>query len=152
MAPLRAEEARSAWREAGIAEENLVHLPLLPQLYQPNPPVLHAAAVELRRIIDEFKPTVVIAPMFEGGHVHHDMVVGLLDEVVDNGAPFEVFEAPGYGPYVSLNHTPQRVIALCARWLFGLVSYYGPADGVDGRSVYKVRLGQADIEIGRAHV
>ena len=53
---------------------------------------------------------------------------------------FEVFEAPEYSPYASLWYTPHRVVALCSRWLFGLVSYYGPPDGIDGRPVCQYRL------------
>ncbi len=35
------------------------------------------------------------------------------------------------------------------RWLFGLVSYYGPPDGVDGRRIVKYRLDQADVDCKR---
>ena len=146
MAALRAEEARAAWRQADVAADNLQHVDLLPPLLQRDPARLRKAAPALRHIIDDFKPTIVVTPMFEGGHIHHDMVVGLLDAIVTDGDTFEVFEAPGYGPYVSLNNTPHRVITLCARWLFALISYYGPADGIDDRTVRKLRLAPADLD------
>lgn len=149
MAQVRAEEARAAWREAGLDSSDLLHLDLLPPLLERNPARLRAAATELRRVIDDFKPTVIVTPMFEGGHIQHDMVVGLLDEIVRPGDTFEVFEAPGYGPYVSLNNTPHRVVTLCARWLFALVSYYGPPDGIDGRPVRKLRIAPADLDCKR---
>ncbi|HZP99726.1 MAG TPA: PIG-L family deacetylase [Reyranella sp.] len=146
MAQTRAEEARAAWREAGVDASELHHFDLLPSLLQRDPKRLHAAARELRRIIDDFKPTTVVVPMFEGGHVHHDMVAATLDYVISDADTFEVFEAPEYGPCVSLNYTPHRVIALCARWLLGLVSYCGPADGVDDRPILRVRLEPADLD------
>jgi LmbE family N-acetylglucosaminyl deacetylase len=146
MAERRAGEARAAWRVAGVAGEDVRHLDLLPPLRQRDPHKLRAAAGKLRSIIDEFAPTVVVVPMFEGGHVHHDMLAALIGTILTDEDRFEVFEAPEYSPYASLWYTPHRVIALCSRWLFGLVSYYGPPDGIDGRPVAKYRLDPADLE------
>jgi LmbE family N-acetylglucosaminyl deacetylase len=146
MAQLRAREARSAWRLAGISDDDIRHLDLLPRLRQRDPLKLHAAAEALRTVIDDFKPTAVVVPMFEGGHVHHDMTAALVGRIVKETDRFDVLEAPEYGPYLSLLHTPHRVIALCSRWLFGLVSYYGPPDGVDGRPIRKYRLDAADLD------
>ena len=146
---VRASEARAAWAIAGVAAGNLYHLPVLPPLRQSDPQQLRAAARALRAAIDEFRPDAVIVPMFEGGHIHHDMLAGLMGVIAAPGDRFAVFEAPEYGPYVSLNHTPHRVIALCARWLLGLVSYYGPPDGVDGRPIEIPRLGAADLATKR---
>lgn len=141
----RAEEARTAWREAGLAPSDLVHLDLLPRLRERNPQKLRAAGARLRAIIDEFRPTVLVMPMFEGGHIHHDMVAGLIGSILTPADRFEVYEAPEYSPCVSLRFTPHRVIGLCTRWL-GLVSYYGPPDGIDGRPVLKFRLTAAGLE------
>lgn len=146
MAERRAAEAREAWRVVGVGGDDLRHLDLLPPLRQRDPQRLRAAAGKLRAIIDEFKPTAVVVPMFEGGHVHHDMVAALIGTILTDDDRFEVFEAPEYSPYASLWYTPHRVIALCSRWLFGLVSYYGPPDGIDGRPVHKYRLEPADLE------
>lgn len=146
MAEIRAGEAAAAWRLAGVADDALLHLDLLPRLSERAPAKLRAAPAVLRSIIDTFQPTVVIAPLFEGGHVQHDMTAALLDELVRPDDRFEVYEAPEYGPYISLAHTPHRIIALCARWLFGLVAYYGPPDGVDDRPVNRVLLDPADLD------
>jgi LmbE family N-acetylglucosaminyl deacetylase len=146
MAERRAAEARAAWRVAGVVGDDVRHLDLLPPLRQRDPPRLRAAAVKLRAIIDEFQPTVVVVPMFEGGHVHHDMLAALIGTILTDDDRFEVFEAPEYSPYASLWYTPHRVVALCSRWLFGLVSYYGPPDGIDGRPVRKYRLDPTDLE------
>ena len=67
----RAEEARAAWQQAGLAPSDLVHLDLLPRLRQRDPQKLRAGGERLRAIIDDFKPTVLVMPMFEGGHIHH---------------------------------------------------------------------------------
>ena len=53
-----------------------------------------------------------------------------------------------YDHGTSLRFTPHRVIGLCTRWL-GLVSYYGPPDGIDARPVLKVRLTDAELDLKR---
>jgi LmbE family N-acetylglucosaminyl deacetylase len=141
----RAEEARTAWREAGLAPSDLIHLDLLPRLRERDPQKLRAAGERLRAIVDEFRPTVLVMPMFEGGHVHHDMVAGVVGTIVTAADTFTIYEAPEYSPYASLRFTPHRVIGLCTRWL-GLVSYYSPPDGIDARPVLKVRLTAAELE------
>ncbi len=142
---VRAAEARAAWALAGCAPETVQHKALLPPLNNRAPETLRAAAVQLRAIIDEFKPTAVVTPMFEGGHIHHDMLAALLGTITTTDDRFEIYEAPEYSPYVSLNYTPHRIIALCARWLFGMVSYYGPPDGIDARPIQKFELDDSDI-------
>ncbi len=146
LAARRAAEARDAWSMAGLKAHDLVHVDMLPPLRQCDPAKLQDAARALRVIIDEFRPSVVVVPMFEGGHIHHDMAAALVGSIAAPDDRFDVFEAPEYGPYVSLANTPHRVVALAARWLFGLVAYCGPPDGVDGRPIVKFRLDGRDLE------
>lgn len=144
--PARREaEARAAWSVVGLGEADLRFLDLMPPLEERDPARLHAAAPVLRAVIDEFKPTAIVVPAFEGGHVHHDMAAGLIDRLITPADRFAVFEAPEYSPYVSLLNTPHRILALTARWLFGLVAYNGPPDGVDGRPVLKLRLAPQEL-------
>ncbi len=145
MAERRRAEAHAAWQEAGLDAGDLRFLDLLPRLRQRDPMKLRLAATKLRSIIDEFKPTVLIVPMFEGGHIQHDMTAALVGTILTPEDRFEVFEAPEYSPYISLNNTPHRVMTLCARWLLGLVSYHGPSDGIDGRRLLKFRLDTTDL-------
>lgn len=142
----RADETRAAWRQAGLTDGDLQHLDLLPRLRQRDPQKLRAAGVALRAIIDEFRPSAIIMPMFEGGHIQHDMLAGLVGRIVKPNEPIEIFEAPEYSPFTSLAFTPHRVLTLATRWLFGLVSYYGPPDGIDGRPVLKFRLTPHDLD------
>ena len=136
MAERRTAEAQAAWRQAGLEDGDLVHMDVLPPLLRHDPQKLRAAAATLRSIVDEFQPSTIIMPMFEGGHIHHDMVAALIGSIVTPHDLFDIFEAPEYSPFTSLTCTPHRVLALSARWLFGLVSYYGPPDGIDGRPVH----------------
>lgn len=146
MRERRAVEAAEAWQMAGVAAEDLIHLDLLPPLRQRDPQKLRKAAGALRSIIDDFEPAAIVMPMFEGGHVHHDMVAALIGCIVTPHDRFEVFEAPEYSPFTSLKHTPHRVIGLCTRWL-GIVSYCGPPDGIDERPILKFRF--TTEELGR---
>jgi LmbE family N-acetylglucosaminyl deacetylase len=136
----REAEARAAWSVAGLGGSDLRFLDLMPPLERRDPAKLREASTALRGIIDEFQPTAIVMPAFEGGHVHHDMIAALIDRLVTPADHFAVFEAPEYSPYVSLLNTPHRILALCARWLFGLVAYNGPPDGVDGRPILKLRM------------
>jgi LmbE family N-acetylglucosaminyl deacetylase len=141
----RKAEARAAWSVAGLGEDDLRFFDLMPPLETRDPEKLHKAAAFLRGIIDEFRPTVLVMPAFEGGHIHHDMVAALIDRLLTPADRFAVFEAPEYSPYVSLVHTPHRILALTARWLFGLVAYNGPPDGVDRRTILKLRLSPQEL-------
>ena len=149
MAERRAAEARAAWALAGVPAHDVLHFDLLPPFRHPDPGRLHEAARILRRLIDDFRPGVIVVPMFEGGHVHHDMTAALVAQIRVSGDSFTVLEAPEYGPYTSLLNTPHRILALCTRWLFGLVSYYGPPDGVDGRPILVYRLDAVDLACKR---
>lgn len=145
----RRAEAIAAWKLAGVPKRSLHHLNLLPPLRIRDPSRLAATAVELRKIVEKFSPTVVIMPMFEGGHIHHDMANQVVSSILASGSGIRVFEAPEYSPYVSLRWTPHRVLALCARWIFGFVAYYGAPDGIDGRTVWKVRLSADELKLKR---
>ena len=94
LAEVRAAEACAAWQEAGVDSGELRHLDLLPPLRRRDPARLRAAARTLRSIIDEFEPTAIVMPMFEGGHIHHDMTAALMGTVITAQDSFEIFEAP----------------------------------------------------------
>lgn len=149
MCERRKAEAIAAWALAGVTADCLRHLDLLPALYERNPVRLSHAALELKRLIDEISPSVLIMPIFEGGHIHHDLTNHIVSSIVDRIDSIRVFESPEYSPFVSLRWTPHRIIALCGRWLFGLVAYYGPPDGIDDRTVYKVRLDRNELALKR---
>ena len=140
----RAAEAREAWRVAGLGEDDLRFLDLMPPLERRDPEKLRQAGVALRALIDEFRPTAIVMPAFEGGHIHHDMVAALIGSIVTPHDRFELFEAPEYSPYFSFVHTPHRLLSLAARWLFFIV-YFGEPDAVDGRPVFRVRLSHAEL-------
>jgi LmbE family N-acetylglucosaminyl deacetylase len=149
MADRRRAEAVAAWSLAGVAPQNLRHLDLLPSLYEHAPGRLRCAADELGRTIDAIEPTAIVMPLFEGGHVHHDLLNHIVSTIAGQGLSRRIFESPEYSPFVSLNWTPHRVVSLCGRWLFGLVAYYGPPDGIDSRPIMKVRLAAHELDVKR---
>ncbi len=73
------------------------------------------------------------------------MVAALIGSIVTPLDRFDIFEAPEYSPFTSLIYTPHRILTLCARWLFGLVSYYGPPDGTDDRPMLVFRLSPEEL-------
>ena len=144
----RAAEAREAWRIAGLGDDDLHFLDLMPPLEKRDPEKLRHAGIALRAVIDEFHPTAIVMPAFEGGHIHHDMVAALVGSIVTPQDRFDLFEAPEYSPYFSLLHTPHRLLSLAARWLF-LIVYFGEPDAVDGRPVLIVRLSAEELAAKR---
>lgn len=149
MAARRAAEAAAAWSMAGVAPDRLRQLDLLPPLYCRRPECLPAAADAIARLLEEIRPTVLIVPMFEGGHIHHDIANQLVQLALVDRPSVRVFEAPEYSPFFSLKRTPHRVVAQCGRWLFGLVAYYGPPDGIDDRTIHNVNLDAAELALKR---
>jgi LmbE family N-acetylglucosaminyl deacetylase len=124
-------------------------LDLLPPLEQRDPARLDRCKEVLAEVIAEFRPTAIIVPMFEGGHVHHDLANHAVTSLIRASSDIRVYEAPEYGPYVSLTRTPHRIVSLCTRWLFGLVAYYGPPDGIDDRPIEVVRLSTEELATRR---
>jgi LmbE family N-acetylglucosaminyl deacetylase len=149
VAECRAAEATRAWSLAGVAQKYLCQLDLLPPLYSRKPEHLPTAMREIARLIDEIRPTVLVMPMFEGGHVHHDILNQLVVLALNDRPAMRVYESPEYSPFFSLNCTPHRAIAQCGRWLFGLCSYYPPPDGIDGRPICKIRLSDEELVLKR---
>lgn len=144
----REAEAREAWRLAGLGEDDLLFLDLMPPLESRDPEKLSRARTALRELIDDFRPTAIVLPAFEGGHIHHDVVAALVDSIVTSTDRFDLFEAPEYSPYVSLLNTPHRILSLAARWLFFVV-YFGEPDSVEQRPVLKVRLDPNELAAKR---
>jgi LmbE family N-acetylglucosaminyl deacetylase len=149
VARRRLEEMNSAWALAGVSPEHLIHLNLLPALRKRDPAKLVSATAALRNVIEKFAPSVIVMPMFEGGHIHHDMANHVMSSILTTIPGVVAYESPEYSPYLSLRWTPHRILSLCGRWLFGLVAYYGPPDGVDSRTIWKVRLTSDELRIKR---
>ena len=58
----RAAEAREAWRLAGLGENDLLFLDLMPPLESSDPEKLAQARTILRELIDDFRPTAIVMP------------------------------------------------------------------------------------------
>ena len=95
IAARRAAEAVHAWSLAGVPASKLRHLDLLPPLYSRRPECLPALLQEIARLIDEVRPTIVIMPMFEGGHIHHDIVNQLALLALANRTSISSLRFPG---------------------------------------------------------
>lgn len=149
MRSTRREEAIAAWGLAGCPPENLRHLDLLPRKYLNEPGRIRGAAQKLQEILDEIRPTMVFVPLYEGGHVEHDIANYIMSFLVKKPRGMLMYECPEYNPYVSLTRTPHKILALLTRVFAGLVSYYGVAEGVDGRGVLNLEMNEREIELKR---
>ena len=147
MPERRRREAIAAWQVIGVPADHLFHLNVLPRLSDRRAWSVEKARKSLRGLLDSVRPTMVVMPLFEGGHIHHDLTNFVMSFGVDVQPETHLFEAPEYSPYVSLVNTPHRVIMLCTRWLFGLVAYYPPPDTTDRRQILTLNLSKGEISL-----
>ena len=101
---------------------------------------LRAAAVTLRAIIDGFRPTVMVVPMFEGGHIHHDATAALLDEIVTPRRSFRGLRGAGVRPlhlvasHAASRHCLVRAMAVRPGLLLWSAGRRGRPAGEQGRA------------------
>ncbi len=144
---LRQQEAIHAWSLIGVGPESIDHLHLFSKEKDRHDEDQKGAVDSLGRVIDQFKPTMIVMPLFEGGHIEHDLLNHLVSKHLLPKVGVSVYEAPEYSPFLSLKYTPQKVINLCARWLFGLIQYRGSPDGIDGRPLYRLEMTQKELDL-----
>ena len=144
---LRQQEAIQAWSLIGVGPESIDHLHLFSKEKGLHDEDQKEAKESLARVIDRFKPTMIVMPLFEGGHIEHDLMNHLVSKHLLPKAGVSVYEAPEYSPFLSLKYTPQKVITLCARWLFGLIQYRGSPDGIDGRPLYRLEMTPKELDL-----
>ncbi len=128
---MRLNECRDAWdRWNGIC---LIQLDLLPPIYSFAPSRCREATEPIQRIIDNFSPTIIVVPHFEGGHKHHDITWALVTFRLRFSADVLVLEAPLYSPMLSTVRTPLKCLKYVLKTMtLGIVSYYPPAEGIHG--------------------
>ena len=147
VAEVRQQEAVHAWALAGGC--NLYHLNVLPALGERSPVRIRETADRLQELIDRIRPSVLCMPLFEGGHVHHDITNYVISYLVRRPSGLRIYECPEYSPYFSFTNTPHKVLGLLSRCLLFFVSYFGPSEGIDPRPIFELRMSGADIDLKR---
>ena len=147
MALLRQQEAIDAWGLIGVGPEAIDHRHLFSRSQGADDEDQQRAIEAIADVMDAFKPTMMVMPLFEGGHIEHDLLNHRVSKHLLPRAGVSVYEAPEYSPFLSLKYTPQKVITVCARWLFGLIQYRGSPDGIDGRPLYRLEMTQEDLDL-----
>lgn len=144
MAETRTSEAIESWRLAGCT--HLYHMDLLPARNERNPEKIYEAAKQLQSLIDEIKPTVLLVPLFEGGHVQHDITNFVVSFLIRKPDGLRIYECPEYSPYFSFFHTPHKVLGILSRFFLVFVSYFGPPEALDGRTIFVLDLSDEELE------
>jgi LmbE family N-acetylglucosaminyl deacetylase len=142
---VRRQEAVASWELAGLPEVNLHHLDVLPPLGTRDPASIEKARASLQQVFEALKPTVVFMPMFEGGHVQHDLANYIVSFLIKTSDGTRIYECPEYSGYLSWRNTPHRMLGMMARLLLGRFPYFGPPDGVDGRTVLVLDMNQSEM-------
>ena len=146
---IRQREAISSWALVGCPPERLYHLDLLPAPGRPDPARIREAAQEIERIISTVCPTMLFVPLYEGGHLQHDIANYVVSFLVEKPKGMKVYECPEYSPCVSLAGTPHKVLSMLARLLGGLVSYYGLPEGVGDAPILNLDMDEEELALKR---
>ena len=73
QAIIRQKECEKSWHLAGVSSNQLLQLNLLPELFEHNSQKINHAASVLQTVVDDYQPSTIVFPLFEGGHKHHDI-------------------------------------------------------------------------------
>lgn len=149
VAKVRKQECIDAWQIAGLDSENLYQLDILPRLYESScRKKIDSARSKLQAQIDEYKPTMVVFPLFEGGHRHHDITNYIASFLLKFPKKTLLIEAPLYSIHYSLISTPQKIFKLVARFfLLNLVAYYPSTESIDTRKILTLKMSREELLI-----
>jgi LmbE family N-acetylglucosaminyl deacetylase len=145
LAETRRKEAIEIWNHVGC--HNLYHLDVLPKKSERNPKKIYDAANQLQSLIDKISPTILFVPLFEGGHVQHDITNHIISFLIKKPREMYIYECPEYSPYFSIRHTPHKVLGMLSRFFLIFVSYFGPPEGLDKRTILNLELDSNEIEL-----
>jgi LmbE family N-acetylglucosaminyl deacetylase len=145
IAKTRIAEATESWRLAGTPM--FYHMDILPGKYERNPGKIYEAAKQLQRLIDQICPTVLFIPLYEGGHVQHDITNYIISFLIKKSESLRIYECPAYSPYFSFLHTPHKVLGILSRVVLIFVSYFGLPEGLDGRKIFVLDLSKEELEL-----
>jgi LmbE family N-acetylglucosaminyl deacetylase len=149
-ARIRRQEAENAWTLAGLPKQCMHHLSSLPAEGPVTWRHLEALRVDLQAVVDAFQPTVVFTPLFEGGHLHHDLAAHVVTHMLRLPAGVRVYQAPEYSPYLSFWNTPHAALSYVTRLAsFGLVAYYSLPEGVGEGPILNLRVTRRELEMKR---
>jgi LmbE family N-acetylglucosaminyl deacetylase len=150
LAEARREEAISAWRLADVSTASLWHWNIIPAQGAVTRDHVQLLASELQRLVDEIQPTVVFTPLFEAGHLHHDITHHVVTRMLRLPAGTRIYECPEYSPYLSFWRTPQAMLSHLVRFAFlGLAAYYPKAEGTGSSGILNLRLTRSELAVKR---
>ena len=148
-AEIRKQECFSAWRLAGVSSSSLTQLNLLPKLYEePNPDKIEYTRDTIQQYVNEYLPTLVVFPAFEGGHRHHDLTNYIASFLIKYPKRTLLYESPIYSIYYSFLHTPHKIIKLLTRFAsFNMLAYYPPVESPDKRKISVLQMSENELLI-----
>ena len=150
MAATRSEEALSAWQIADVDARHLSHLSLLPAAGPLSLSDIERAAATLQTLVDAVAPSIVVTPLFEGGHLHHDVAHHIVTRMLVLPEGARIYECPLYSPYFSLWRTPHAALAQLARFAFvGRLAYYPKSEGAGVGHMLNLRLSRDELRTKR---
>jgi len=145
LADIRRREAEESWGLVGSC--NLYHMDILPQKCEKSYKKIYDTADRIQTLIDQIQPTMLFIPLFEGGHVQHDITNYVISYLVKKPNGLRIFECPEYSPYFSFIHTPHKVLGILSRFFLVFVSYFGPPEGLDRRTMFNLKMSDYELAL-----
>jgi len=151
IAATRRKECIRVWGLAGLTKDCLEQKNLLPDLFEdPNTSKIEHARRYLQDYVDNYEPSMVVFPLFEGGHKQHDVTNYIASFLIKYPKRTLLYEAPIYSMYFSLLNTPHKIIKLIARFTsLNFLSYYPPVENIDNRKISVLHVSRNSIALKR---
>jgi LmbE family N-acetylglucosaminyl deacetylase len=142
----RLEEAYQAWSLIGLTREDLIRLhvdDLEGRLTLDNEEDKIEAIEE---IITEVNPEIIFIPLYEGGHIEHDITNYLVSRTVKRlRRNVRLYECPEYNFYFSVNNTPEKILDCLSKFV-PFFEYYAPPSFINSEGAYYLCMTNREAE------
>lgn len=121
----RLNEANNAWSLIGLEKEDLIRLDI-DKNEQLSSEGMSEKIQTLRNLIIKVDPDTIFIPLYEGGHIDHDITNYLVSTAVKSSQKnIRLYESPEYNYYFSLRSTPEKFLDVFSR-LIPFFEYHAP--------------------------
>jgi LmbE family N-acetylglucosaminyl deacetylase len=145
----RREEALEAWTTIGLSGESLIFLEHDNLIGLQNKEEIHRGIEEISDTIKQIDPSVIIIPLYEGGHYQHDVTNYMVSQAMDKvGYTGQVFESPIYNFRYSLRATPEKIFSGMMRLIPGF-GYAYPPEPIHHKNLFYLQMTDEEVNLKR---
>lgn len=142
-ADIRKREARNAWSLVS-QEIKLIFLDFPSERDWSKSKQEHAT-LSIVRIINNYRPSLIVIPLKERGHPEHDLLNEMVKEASRRFGNVRIFQSSEYNPYLILENTPGKVIWFLDR-LLPFMPYKDPNYGLVPANQLKLSMTEQELK------